>query len=306
MQEGAMTKGTASQLREIKPREVSATDAEMLSSTVDTGVTTSKAVVLEIDLERIQPDFGQPRRILPSDLHERLREGEVSCREAIQELLRRGKSDDAARLILEGAEEASGLLELAESIREVGLRQAVNVYEVTDLEHPTGVGYRIGEGERRYWAHWILVLGGRQEFRRIRCVVEKGVPDDLEVRIRQLAENAARQDLPAMARARLMLGLKTHLARSAGIKVSVDSSLQELGDAITNARYGGLATRVAKPSVPDSNQLDDMVGQTLRRFTGKAVSGQTVRNYLALLRLPLRCGELERVPPSPCCQPWRR
>jgi hypothetical protein len=75
MREAAMTKGTAFRLREIKPREVSATDAEMLSSTVDTGVSASKAVVLEIDLERMRPDFGQPRRILPSDLHEGLRGG---------------------------------------------------------------------------------------------------------------------------------------------------------------------------------------------------------------------------------------
>jgi ParB-like chromosome segregation protein Spo0J len=112
------------------------------------------------------------------------------------------------------------------------------------------------------------------------------------VRIRQLAENAARQDLPAMARARLMLGLKAHLARAVGIEVSHDASLQELGDAITKARYRGLATRVAKPTVPDSNQLDDMVGQTLRRYTGKAASGQMVRNYLALLRLPLSVQEL--------------
>jgi ParB-like chromosome segregation protein Spo0J len=294
-----MTKGTAFQLREIKPRGVSATDAEMLSSTVDTGVSTSKAVVLEIELERIRPDFGQPRRILPSDLHQRLRQRETACREAIEELLRRRKTDDGARLILEGSEEASGLLDLAESIGEVGLRQAINVYEITDLKHPTGVGYRIGEGERRYWAHWILVLGGREDYKTIRCVVEKGLPDDLEVRIRQLAENAARQDLPAMARARLILGLKTHLAREAGIEVIPDAGLQELGDAITKARYRGLATRVAGvpkadeiAGVPDSHELDDMVGQTLRRFAGKAVSGQTVRNYLALLRLPPRAQEL--------------
>ncbi len=294
-----MTGGRAFQLREIEARQVSPGDAEMLSSTVDTGVTTSKAVVLEIDLDRISPDFDQPRRILPFDLHQRLREGEVSCREAMEELLRRGKSDDAARLIVDGSQEASGLLDLAKSIGELGLRQPINVYEIADLEHPTGVGYRIGEGERRYWAHWILVLGGREEFRRIRCVAERGLPDDLQVRIRQLAENAARQDLPAMARARLMLGLKTHLARGVGIEVSHDASLQELGDEITKARYTGLATRVAGvpradevAGVPDSHELDNMVGQTLRRFTGKAVSGQMVRNYLALLRLPLRVQEL--------------
>ena len=305
-----MTKRRAFQLREIKAREVAAGDMEMLSPTVDTGVSKSRAVVLEIDLERIKPDFNQPRRVLPSDPHNALREGKIGCREAIEELLRRRKSDDAARLILEGSQEASGLLDLAESIGEVGLRQPINVYEIADASHPTGVGYRIGEGERRYWAHWILVLGGREELRRIRCVVEKGVPDDLKVRIRQLAENAVRHDLPAMARARLMLGLKTSLARRAGIEVSPDASLQDLGDAITKARYrglgtrvtegveiekeaeGGLATRVAKLSVPDSNELDDMVGQTLRRYSGKAVSGQMVRNYLALLRLPRAVQEL--------------
>jgi len=287
-----MTKGRAFQLREIKPREVSPGDAEMLSSTVDTGVNRSEAVVLEIDLERIEPDFDQPRRILPSGLHARLHEGQIASRDAIEQLLRRRDSDDLVRMILEGEGDSSGLLGLAESIGEVGLRQPINVYEIAHANHPTGVAYRIGEGERRYWAHWILVLSGREEFKRIRCVVERGAPTALQVRIRQLAENAVRQDLPAMARARLMLGLKDSLARGAGIEVSPDAGLQELGDAITKARYRGLATRVAKLSVPDSNELDDIVGQTLRRYSGKAVSGQMVRNYLALLRLPQAVQEL--------------
>lgn len=299
-----MTKGRAFQLREIKTREVSPGDAEMLSSTVDTGVTRSEAVVLEIDLERIEPDFDQPRRILPSDLHERLRGGQISCEDAIEQLLRRRDSEDLVRMILEGEGDSSGLLGLAESIGEVGLRQPINVYEIAHASHPTGVGYRIGEGERRYWAQWILVLGGREEFKSIRCVLERGVPGDLQVRIRQLAENAARQDLPAMARARLMLGLKTCLARGAGVGVSSEASLDELEEAITQARYGGLGTRVPRPgvqsvdtqasgvTVPDSNELDEMVGQTLRQATGKAVSGRMVRNYLALLRLPAEVQEL--------------
>jgi len=287
-----MTKGRAFQLREIRAREVSPGDAEMLSSTVDTGVTRSEAVVLEIDLERIEPDFDQPRRILPSALHAGLQERQISSRDAIEQLLRRRDSDDLVRMILEGEGDSSGLLGLAESIGEVGLRQPINVYEIADDSHPTGVAYRIGEGERRYWAHWILVQGGREEFKSIRCVVERGVPDALQVRIRQLAENAVRHDLPAMARARLMLGLKTCLARRAGIEVSPHASLRDLGDAITKARYRGLATRVAELSVPDSNELDDMVGQMLRRYSGKAVSGQMVRNYLALLRLPRAVQEL--------------
>ncbi len=299
-----MTKGRAFQLREIKTREVSAGDMEMLSPTVDTGVCKSEAAVLEIDLERIKPDFHQARRILPSELHERLRKGDISSRAAMEKLLQRRKSEEAARLILEGNQEASGLLELAQSVGEVGLRQPINVYEIEDLEHPTGVAYRIGEGERRYWAHWILVLGGREEFDTIRCVVERRVPDDLEVRIRQLAENATRQDLPGMARARLMLGLKTCLARRVGVEVSREATLHELEEAITRARYGGSGTRVPRPgerhadaqvsgpAVPDSNELDEMVGRTLRQATGRVVGGRMVRNYLALLRLPAEAQEL--------------
>jgi ParB-like chromosome segregation protein Spo0J len=294
-----MSSGKAFQLREIKARQVSLGDAEMLGPTVDSGVTRSGAVVLEIDLDRIKPDFSQPRRILPSDLHERLRDGQISPRKAMEQLLRRREGDDVVQMILEGGGASSGLLALAGSVGEVGLRQPINVYEIPDSSHPTSVTYRIAEGERRYWAHWILVLDGREEFQRIRCLVERGAFDTLQVRIRQLAENAVRQDLPAMARARLMLGLKTCLARGFQIEVSPDASLEELGDAVTKARYRGLATRVAElpngdevADVPDSHELDLMVGQTLRQYTGKAVSGQMVRNYLALLRLPRPVQEL--------------
>jgi hypothetical protein len=147
--------------------------------------------------------------------------------------------DHLARMVLEGEGESSGLLGLAESVGEVGLRQPINVYEITDSSYPTSVSYRIAEGERRYWAHWIPVVGGREEFKSIRCVVERGVPGDLEVRVRQLAKNAVRQDLPAMARAWLMLGLKTCVARGFRVEVSPDASLEELGDAVTRARYPG-------------------------------------------------------------------
>jgi ParB-like chromosome segregation protein Spo0J len=299
-----MSRGKAFQLREIKPRQVSPGDAEMLASTVDTGVTRSGAVVLEIGLERIRPDFDQPRRIMPSDLYERLREGQISSREATEQLLCRRDSDRLARMVLEGEGDSSGLLGLAESIGGVGLRQPINVYEIAEASHPTGVAYRIAEGERRYWAHWILVLDGREEFRRIGCLVERGALDTLQVRIRQLAENAVRQDLPAMARARLMLGLKTCLARAAGVRVYLQASLGELEGAMTGDRREGSGTRVPRPCVQSgdtqvpgvaeahSNEVDEMVGQTLRRVTGRSVSGRMVRNYLALLRLPLAVQEL--------------
>jgi len=80
---------------------------------------------------------------------------------------------------------------------------------------------------------------------------------------RQDAENAARRDLPAIARARSLARMKERLVR----------------------QFDG-------PEPPSSNKLADMVGQRLGTITGAAMSGRTVRNYLALLTLPLEAQEL--------------
>jgi hypothetical protein len=51
-------------------------------------------------------------------------------------------------------------------------------------------------------------------------------------------------------------------------------------------------TRASAVTVPDSKELDEMVGRTLRQATGKALSGRMVRNYLSLPRLPAQVREL--------------
>lgn len=86
-------------MREMRPRDVSSPEVDTLSSTADTGVTKNKAGVLEMDLSRIEPDFDQPHRILPSKLHDRLEEGMMSCQAIMEQLLRRRENDDRVWLI---------------------------------------------------------------------------------------------------------------------------------------------------------------------------------------------------------------
>lgn len=228
---------------------------------VDQGFEPTEKRIYEIDLELVRPDFNQARHILPHDLRVRVQEGELSPRRAIQELMARAaRGEEAARLRLEGEK---GLLALADSIASVGLRQPVNVYIVPDPHHPSHRAYRIGEGERRYWAHHILALRGLAEFERLPCVMDEPPGEDEVVQERQEAENAARRDLPAIARARSLARMKARLAR----------------------QFDG-------PEAPSSNELDGMVGQRVGAVTGATISGRMVRNYLALLTLPSEAQEL--------------
>jgi len=228
---------------------------------VDQGFEPTEKQIYDIDLERIRPDFNQARHILPDDLRVQVEEGRLSPRQAMQEMMARARSgEDAARLQLEGEK---GLLALADSIASVGLRQPANVYTMPDPHHPTKQAYRIGEGERRYWAYHILALRGLAEFERLPCVIDEAPEDEETVQERQEAENAARRDLPAIARARSLARMKGRLAR----------------------QFRGSETL-------SSNELDGMVGQRVGAITGTTISGRMVRNYLALLTLPPEAQEL--------------
>lgn len=228
---------------------------------VDQGFEPAEKHIYDIDLERIRPDFTQARHILPHDLRVQVEEGELSPRQAMQELMARaGKGEDVARLQLEGEK---GLLALADSIASVGLRQPANVYTVPDPRHPTKRAYRLGEGERRYWAYHILALRGLAEFERLPCIIDEPPEEEERVQERQEAENAARRDLPAIARAR---------------------SLARMKERLTHQFQGS--------EMLSSNELDGMVGQRVGAITGATISGRMVRNYLALLTLPPGAQEL--------------
>lgn len=244
-------------------------------SNVDIGFRPTEQRVYEINLDRISPDPAQPRHLLPTDLRIAVHEKSISPAEAMRELvLRAEQGDTVALLILGGRQkgpveendeivEDTGLLALARSIREVGLRQPLNVYRIDDPEQPDRTAYRLGEGERRFWAHHLLVQQGYEEFNSVRCIVETLPEDEEVIHQRQEAENAARVDLPALARARSMQRIKERLNLEMGTRVPGENTIK----------------------LPSQRELQVAIGQRVKSFTGRAIGDRMVRNYLALLNL---------------------
>ncbi len=245
-------------------------------ATVDMGFEPTDQRIYKIDLDRIYPDPSQPRHLLPFDLRQSLNEGLLTPSEVVRELLARADQDDTMALLILGgkddepmAEEddsvgEKSLLALAESIREVGLRQPINVYQVDDMLQPNRIVYRIGEGERRFWAHHLLVQQGHEAFKTVNCIIDS-LPDDPDlIYQRQAAENAARVDLPAIARARSMQRIKQRLEA-------------ELGKSGSQIRQ---------------RELQEAIGQEVKLFTGRAVGDRMVRNYLSLLKLSPQAQDL--------------
>ena len=265
--------------QDIRPGQESAEDTiDGLTgsmSSVNMGFRPTDQRVYEVNLDRIVPDPAQPRHLLPHDLRVALYERSISPAEAMRELMLRAEHGDrVALLILGGGHkgvveeedeivEDAGLFALARSIREVGLRQPLNVYRIDAPEQPDQTAYRLGEGERRFWAHHLLVLKGHEEFKSVKCIVEK-LPDDEEIiHQRQEAENAARVDLPALARARSMQRIKERLNLELGTRVPGENTIK----------------------LPSQRDLQIAVGQRVKSFTGRAIGDRMVRNYLALLNL---------------------
>jgi len=154
------------------------------------GFSPTEQAIYEVDLNRIMPDFSQPRHFLPFELRQKLSLGDITPEEAMQDLVARAEGgDQLASLILGGrnevadedsetvADDDKGLLALANSIKTVGLRQPINIYSVTRPDAPGETFYQLGEGERRYWAHQLLVSQGHQQFARIRCIIDT-LPED--------------------------------------------------------------------------------------------------------------------------------
>lgn len=251
-------------------------------SAKDIGFRPTDQRVYEINLDRISPDYSQPRHLLSHDLRAKLQQGELTPSEALKELvLRAEQGDTVAQLILGSRDkdpvdeddsivEDTGLLALAHSIREVGLRHPLNVYRIDNPEQPDQIQYRLGEGERRFWAHNLLVLQGYEEFKTVKCIVESLPEDEELVHQRQEAENAARVDLPAIARARSMQRIKERLNIEMGTRVPGENTIK----------------------LPSQRELQVAVGQRVKNFTGRAIGDRMVRNYLALLNLSPQAQDL--------------
>ncbi|MEM7030240.1 MAG: ParB/RepB/Spo0J family partition protein [Chloroflexota bacterium] len=249
--------------------------------TTDLGFAPTDQVVYEVDLSRIKPDHSQSRHVLPHDLWEQLADGSSTPAKIMQELIDRAdRHDQIALLILGGQvklstpqpsdeddenslDEERGLLFLANSIQAIGLRQPINLYSIPNSDNPAEPYYQVGEGERRYWAHHLLVAQGQAEFVKIRAVIEELPTDQDIIQRRQEAENAARQDLSGIARARSIKRMRNRLSLELGTRVPGQTTIK----------------------LPSQRTLDVAVGKEVKSFTGRAISDRMVRNYLALLKL---------------------
>jgi ParB/RepB/Spo0J family partition protein len=154
-------------------------------------VTETEQIARLIPIHRIRPDVDQPRRLLPVDLAQSLAAGS-SPFDVLGQLRARSERD---KWIRERLEELDAL---ARSIADDGLMQPIRVFRDDD-EH-----YRIEEGERRWWAHHILVQQGKEQFQNIAAFVVEPESTSRGLLRRRVAENVLRSGFTAIELAQAM------------------------------------------------------------------------------------------------------
>ena len=168
-----------------------------------------------LPLVEIRPDPGQPRRLLPADLAGAVANGELTPDLAIREWMERAEAEETDPASKRSARE---LRRLAVSIEAHGLINPITVRRPReDEELPADVKYLVVTGERRYWAHVLLMVEGRhiqegdevQEPDRIKATI---APEGISVRAHQLIENLMREDINAVEKARGLWALRYELS----------------------------------------------------------------------------------------------
>lgn len=172
-------------------------------------------------VEAIRPDPGQPRRLLPLDLYERLFAGE-SPGDILAEWLARTKKLAKQSPTDPSLEKVNKLRQLADTIEQHGLINAITVQENNTLP---GASYLIITGERRWWAHVLLGQEGRPVKGRPADEIEAKVAPAEAVRALQLIENMARDDLTAWERATGIQALREELGGTEVAWTSVEKML---------------------------------------------------------------------------------
>ena len=154
-------------------------------------MTDNEQIARLIPLDLVRPDPQQPRHLLPLDLAQALADG-GSPLDILARLRTLAERDKWIR------ERLQELDALAHSIAQDGLMQPIRV--IADGEDH----YRIEEGERRWWAHHILVQQGKDEFRNINAFVVEKETTSVGLLRRRVAENVLRSGFTAIELARAM------------------------------------------------------------------------------------------------------
>ena len=163
-------------------------------------------------LESIRPDPEQPRRLLPIDLAKAVNEGDVAPAAALRKWAKRAEAETGSVLVKEIRE----LRRLAAAIEQHGLINPITI-------RPAKLGenrYIIVTGERRYWAHVLLDLEGRQiqegeEVQSSDQIKATLVPHGTSIRAHQIVENLMREDINVVEKAHGLLALRQELTDDA-------------------------------------------------------------------------------------------
>lgn len=209
----------------------------------------------------IRPDPGQPRRLLPPELYERLFAGEEPARvlaawlAQAQKLAKQSPGDLSLQKV-------GKLRQLADTIEQHGLINAITIQENSTVP---GADYLIITGERRWWAHVLLNLEGRMvKTQAADEIAAKVVPAEA-VRALQLIENMARDDLTAWERATGIQALREELG---GTETSWTAIEKMLG---IGRQYRSRIMRVLRLSQEAQRLVRDygLAEKTIRPVTDK-------------------------------------
>ena len=181
-----------------------------------------------LPLERVLPDIAQPRRLIPDDLIEAVYEGQMGPEQALQNWLERGNARDAPPGMRHNIGE---LRRLANAIARHGLINPITIRAAEPGTAPAAFDYVIVTGERRYWAHWLLVLDGRniQEGKTSHSPDEIPVrlaAEGVSVRAHQLIENLMREDISLVDKAQGLWGLRQEMSDDAYRRHELDEGKQ--------------------------------------------------------------------------------
>ena len=210
-----------------------------------------------IPIDQVRPDPAQPRRLLPPDLQKELALG-VSPFDILAQLRTRAEHNKWLR------ERLTELDALAHSIGEDSLMNPIRV--IADGEER----YRIEEGERRWWAHHILVQQGKEQFQTIRAFVVEPTSVSSGLLRRRVAENVLRSDFTAIELARAMATrIQEILDAEPGIKRSEAERRVGKENGMSDRRVRQfVALLTLSPEVQEMAQQVRLTENSLRRIVG--------------------------------------
>jgi hypothetical protein len=163
-------------------------------------------------LDNVRPDPEQPRRLLPNDLAVAVNGGDMEPSVAMREWIRRSDAEPDSSI----ARQMRELQRLASAIEQHGL---INPITIRPSEAEIN-RYLIVTGERRYWAHVLLTLEGR-EIKEGDSVLKPDeikatlVPAGVSIRAHQIVENLMREDINVIEKAHGLLALRQELSDDA-------------------------------------------------------------------------------------------